>query len=330
MQGAGSGPKPVVLTRSELESLLTFDNVLPGVRDGFVAVSDGTAQLFPLIRQSLADDVMFGLRSAYWEQRRLLGLKASGYYPANRAAGLDSHQATVLLLDPATGQLIAVVDGNHITWIRTAVAGALGSSTLARADARRVLLVGNGLQAEAQALSHHWLLRDRQPLFKVHAPRDDSARGKARTLVERLAAHGLRAESAPDLRAALDETDIVVTATPSRSPVIPAGAVRPGTHVTAIGADAPGKIELEPALVRCARVIADDPDQAARVGECQSFEGRAPALGDVLTGRAPGRSGEEEITVFDSTGLAIHDLVTAATAMAMTQGNEDTLRSGLR
>ncbi len=310
------GSPLVVLSRSELEGILDFDSVREGVEQAFIAIAHGEARLFPLVREALPNDSMFGLRSCLWEARGLLGLKLSGYYAGNRRLGRDSHQACVLLVDPTDGSVRAMLDGNHVTWVRTAVAGAVGTLALARSDARSVLIVGNGLQAEAQARSHAWILRDRDPRFTVHAPRDTDG-STTRQFVDRLHAHGIAATATSDLASGVARADIVVTATPSRTPLIREDWVALGTHITAMGSDAPGKIELDPHLTRSARLVVDDVAQARRVGEAQSRDSDTDitALGLVIAGAAPGRTSDDEVTVFDSTGLAIHDVVTADTAV---------------
>ena len=296
--------------------MLDFDTVREGVEEGFMAVADGSVRLFPLVREPLPNDSMFGLRSCFWPERGLLGLKVSGFYSANRALGRDSHQACVVLVDPADGHVRAVLDGNHVTWVRTAVAGAVGTRALAREDAKTLVVVGNGLQAEAQARSHAWILSERGLQIIVHAPRDPDG-SKAAEMQRRLGRHGIEAEAATDLRQALATADIVVTATPSRSPIVAQEWIRPGTHVTALGSDAAGKIELDPGLVRTSRLIVDDVAQARRVGEAQSAQADeyVTPLGAVLAGSSPGRTSEGEVTIFDSTGLAIHDVITADIAL---------------
>jgi alanine dehydrogenase len=245
-------------------------------------------------------------------------VKVSGFVPANREVGLESHQAVVVLLDEASGRPKAVVDGNEVTWLRTAMAGAAGTRALARADARSVLVVGNGLQAEAQVRSHAWLLKERRPRFLVHAPRDDEHGRKSAEFRARLHEHGIVVEPAEALAEALAEADVVVTATPAVEPLLHAGAVRPGTHITAMGADAPGKRELSDELVAASRLVADDPTQSRLFGEGQGLRGdaaeRVTTLGEILAGDGFDR-GADEITVFDSTGLGLHDVVTAAVAV---------------
>lgn len=308
--------EPLLVSRAEQERLLDWAAVLPIVNESYVALARGEARLLPTIREHLTAG-MLGFRGAEWPARGLLGVKLSAFFLSNRDLGLDSHQSVIVLLDPATGTLRSIVDGNHVTWIRTAIAGAAGTLALARPDARRVLVVGNGLQAEAQVRSHAWALADRSPEFLVHAPREDGA--KARDFCRRLDGHGITVQPAGDLREALAQTDVVVTATPSTEPIVRAADVQPGTHISAMGADAPGKRELDHDLVDRSVVVADDRNQCSRFGEAQWLDAerieRIATIGEVLAGIAPGRSGSE-ITVFDSTGLGLHDAAVAAEALA--------------
>jgi alanine dehydrogenase len=308
-----SDDRVLVLGHSAVEQLLSLDEVVTLVRDSYIALARGEARLFPLVREQL-DTALFGLRSAYWGQSNLLGLKASGYFPENAEHGRPNHQACIVLLSPHTGLPRAFLDGNQITLIRTAAVGALGTSLLSRPDARRILVIGNGHQAEAQIRSHAALLADRNPEFSVIAPRDDAIGTKVAAFARRLAEGGLSVAVGRSLAGALADADIVVTATPSREPLVHQAGVAPGTHFTAIGSDTPGKRELDPKLVLDALLVVDDRAQSERFGESQGLD-RDPetvvTIGEVLDGRAEGRRSNDEITVFDSTGIGLHDIVTA-------------------
>jgi alanine dehydrogenase len=312
-------PNPTLVSRAEQERLLDWAAVLPIVNESYVALARGEARLLPTLREPLTGG-MLGFRGADWPARGLLGIKLSAFFLSNRELGLDSHQAVIVLLDPGTGAVRGIVDGNHVTWIRTALAGAAGTLALARSDARCVLIVGNGLQAEAQVRSHAWALADRSPEFTVHTPRDDAGGVKSAQFCRRLEARGIRVAPAVDLERALAAADVVVTATPSTEPVLRGGQVRRGTHVNAIGADAPGKRELDDVLLGRCLFVTDDREQCRRFGEGQRLDAerleRTPTIGEVLAGTAPGRTGDDAITVFDSTGLGLHDVATAAEACA--------------
>jgi ornithine cyclodeaminase len=202
----------LLLGQREVEGLLEFDAVTVVVRDAYLALAQDRARLFPLFREPL-DGAMFGLRSAYWPERRLLGLKSSGYYPENARAGEPNHQATIVLVSPTSGKPRAIVDGNHVTLSRTAAAAALGSPLLARPDARRILVIGNGHQARAQLVAHQRVFAAREPQLSVLAPRDDGAATKAHAFARELEADGLTVEIERDLAAAVRSAEIVVTAT---------------------------------------------------------------------------------------------------------------------
>jgi alanine dehydrogenase len=313
-----SPQETLVLSRADVESLIGWEDALTAVEESLVALARGEARPFPTLREPVAGG-MVGVRGGAWPARGLLGVKVSGFFLGNRRAGLDSHQAIVVLQDPDSGRAHALVDGNHVTWLRTAAAGVAGTRALARPDAHRLLVVGNGLQAEAQVRSHAWGLAARNPQFQVHAPRDDAAGTKAREFAGRLEERGISVSPAPDLERALAGVDIVISATPSTEPVLPDRWIRPGTHITAMGADAPGKRELGDGLAARGRFVADDRIQSVRFGEGQALaegaEGSLPTLGDVLAGTLPGRRQPAEVTIFDSTGLGLHDIVTADAAV---------------
>jgi ornithine cyclodeaminase len=305
----------LLLGQRDVENLLEFDAVMEVVREAYLALAEHQARLFPLVREPL-DGAMFGLRSAYWSTRGLLGLKSSGYYPDNAQVGEPNHQATIVLVSPTSGKPRAIVDGNHVTLMRTAAAAALGSGLLARPDARRILVIGNGHQARAQLRSHHHVFAARAPQLSVFAPRDDDAATKGNSFAVRLAEDGLSVAVEHDLSTAVRGADVVVTATLARAPLFEAGLATPGTHVTAVGSDSPGKRELDEALIRAARVVVDDTVQSRRFGESQGLDDvEFVEIGDVLRSKSRGRRGPDEITVFDTTGIGLHDVVTAELAV---------------
>ncbi|MGH9893669.1 MAG: ornithine cyclodeaminase family protein [bacterium] len=308
----------LILNDEAVEQVLTLPGVLTAVSEAFEALSARKARLLPTVRERVSDSSYFGLRSAIEPSRQLLGLKASVFAPANVTRGLESHQASILLLRPEDGRVVAIVAGNSVTRMRTAASSVVATRLLARSDGRRVLIVGTGAQAEAHVVALDWALSDRLPMFWAHAPRGNQGRQKTEVLVQRLAKKGVRIQSAFDLPRAAMEADIIVTATASRRAILAASWLRPGTHVNAVGSDAPGKRELDDDLIMRARIFVDDAGQAAAFGECQWLAGtgsdEVTAIGDVLRGVRVGRTSEQEVTVFDSTGLAMHDVATAELA----------------
>jgi ornithine cyclodeaminase len=312
-----AGRDVLVLSGSTIRSILSLDDVVPTVERAYVASARGEASLYPVVREALSNGAgVFGVKSGFWPARDALGLKVAGYWPANRPRGFDNHQALVVLLDPATGVARAILDGNVITFIRTAAAGAIGLHRLARPDAGSAVIVGAGVQGEAQARAIAWW----RPAVAISVvePLDDPTLTMARGFCRRLAGEGVSCTPGRSIEDAVRAADIVVTVTPARAPLVMRAWLRPGCHVNAMGADTKGKQEHEVATLQAARVVVDDWRQASELGECQHavaagvFEGRQPdSIGDVIAGRAPGRASDEELTLFDATGLALQDLAVA-------------------
>jgi alanine dehydrogenase len=310
-----------VLSGTDLGKILTLNEVVPAIESAYLAASQQGAVLYPVIREPLeGSGGVFGIKSGHWPDQDSLGLKVAGYWPDNRAKGLDNHQATVVLVEPATGVPRAIIDGNFITAIRTAAAGAIGLRYLARPDARRALIIGAGGQAEAQARALEWW----QPGIEISVfePLDARDQEMAVVFCARLADQGIACQPSGTLEAAARTADIIVTTTPARMPVLRRDLLSPGVHVNAMGADTAGKQEHEVATLRDSLVVVDDWEQARRLGECQhgaaaglySDDHHPVTIGEVIAGLAPGRISPHQLTLFDGTGLALQDLAAAELA----------------
>ncbi|TMV87701.1 ornithine cyclodeaminase family protein [Thioclava sp. BHET1] len=228
------------------------------------------------------------------------------YFPTNDARGLPRHASTILLIDQTTGRIGAVVEGSAVNCHRTAAADAVATDALARPDAETLALFGTGHQAayEAQAIAR---VRKLSRLLVVG--RDPS---RTDAFVERLRNTGLPAEAAA-AEAAVRAADIIVTATTATKPLFNTEWVRPGTHISSMGSDSKGKQELPSDLFPRARLFCDLPEQSVRIGEFQHAgpEATPTAIGALLSGDAPGRQNEREITIFDSSGISLQDLYMA-------------------
>ena len=246
------------------------------------------------------------------------GLKAICIVPGNPARGLDAHQGVVLLSSPQTGEPLAIVNASAVTAIRTAAVSAVATALLARADARELAVIGTGVQAR----SHLRAISAARPLTRIRVAGRDEAR--ARRFASEMRAHTaipvLACRSAAD---AVDGAGIVVTATSSAEPVLRREWLAPGAHVNAVGACLPQARELDTATMAAAALFADSRESVLaesgdfRLAEAEGAIGpehiRAD-IGEVLTGGAPGRADDDEITVFESLGLAVEDLAAAALA----------------
>jgi ornithine cyclodeaminase len=302
-----------VVTESDARRLVGIADAIVLVEAAFADLYAGTSILFPATRGHGSDPATrFGVKAGYDATRRLPGLKVGSYWPQNIAAGLEAHGSTTLLLDDETGFPKALVAATHLNALRTAASDAVAVRHLARADADVLTLVGTGHQAYWEALA----IAEVRKLRRIHVCGRNA--GGVERLVQRLHEAGLPAVAAA-AEDAVPLADIVCTVTAARQPLFAASLVRAGTHVSAMGADGPGKQELDPALFARASLWADAPEQSVRIGEFQhageTEAARVAAIGGLIAGKLAGRSGSDEITVYDSSGIALQDLAIAAFAL---------------
>jgi ornithine cyclodeaminase len=302
-----------VLTEDRSSALIDHELAFRAVADAFVAAAAPGATLFPVVIGHGSDENnQFTLKSGASD--RFAGVKVGTYFPSNDARGLPRHGTTILLFDQERGRIAAVVEASQVNAYRTAAADAVAAHALARADAEVLTVFGTGHQALYECLA---VARIR-PLTRVNVVGRDRDRADAfrKRLDERLGGVETRAV---DAETGCATADIVVTATTARTPLFEAGWVRPGTHVSSMGSDSPGKQELPPALLGRASLFCDLPSQSLRIGEFQHYDadpGNVTALGCVLAQRHPGRTAAEQITVFDSSGIALQDLYVAEALLA--------------
>jgi alanine dehydrogenase len=300
----------LLLDKNQVEALLDSEQVLQAVREAFVLHSQGEGRVFPVVREKLASGGVFGIKSGAVEAQGLLGFKAAGFWPSNRALGGEPHQATILLFDPATGRPLCVIDGNAITTQRTGAAGALGLLQLAPADSTRLCVFGTGVQAQIQTLFALRVLPGLRVIRYVSV--DGQCDSAFETAIRRGLTDHCVLELALDRNTAVAQSDVIITATPGKGALFDAEAVQPGTHLNCVGADTRGKRELPEGLLARVRLFVDDAGQAREIGETQwAPETPCSTLGDLLTGKIEFQRQAEDITLFDMTGLALQDLTVA-------------------
>lgn len=259
----------------------------------------------------------FRTMPAYVPALDMAGVKIVNVHPHNREEHLPTVMALTVILDVATGVPTAILNATGLTDLRTGAAGAVAAKYLAPSRQISLGLIGSGRQADAQIAAIATELEVRE--LRIWS-RTEAHAEKLAGAWDRLEARSTSIEQACDC-------DVVVTTTPSRTPLVKDEWIREGTHINAIGADAPGKEELDPRILARARIFVDDPGQALHSGEVNvpirdgvlRPEDIAGTLGEVVLGRKKRESGEE-ITVFDSTGLAIQDLAIAHLAMQRAEG----------
>lgn len=312
-----------LLTQRDIERLVDLPTAIRVIRAAFVAMARGETAMPPKVYLPLPRQSDFRAMPAYLRRPPACGVKWVNVHPDNRRRGLPTVMALIILNDPATGEPIAVMDGIVITKLRTAAASAVAAQALARPESRTVGLVGCGAQADAQVAA----LAELFPLARVAVwgPRSGEAERFCRRMQRCLPR--VTWVAAPTVERCVREADLIVTVTPSRRPLVRRAWVRPGTHLNAVGADAPGKQELDPQILREATVVVDDVEQAVHGGELNVPIRRRhyrasqihATLGEVLLGRRRGRRDRAELTVFDSTGLAVHDVALGAAVVRAAQ-----------
>ena len=295
-----------VFSAKDVEAAVSPERALEAVRDAFVAYSRGEWSMPPKVYVPAYPAGDFRAMPALGGGHALLKWVTS--FPGNPAQGLPTVMGLVLLSDASNGTLRAVLDAGAVTALRTGAAAVLAAETLGRSDAETAAVVGAGVNGVAAAKT--FLARGRQvSLYDVDPDRAKQAGAEI----------GAQAANRDDALAA----DLLVTMTPGHEVLLAEGSLRAGQHVSLMGADGPGKAEIAVGELLRTRIFADDWEQASHNGELvHAVEAgklereTVVELGDVLAGSASGRQSDEEITVFDSTGLAIQDLAIALAAVA--------------
>ncbi|OLB61700.1 MAG: hypothetical protein AUI11_08585 [Acidobacteria bacterium 13_2_20CM_2_66_4] len=298
-----------LLTEADVKSVLTMDDLIETMTSALQRFSSGRVEqpVRPVISVK-GDQAFFGSMPALVRDPDALGTKLVTVFAANHARGLPSHLASILLLDPETGALRALLDGRFITEARTGAVSAVSSRLLARKTASSIAIIGSGVQAHSHL----------EALGRVHHIRHTAVWSPNRAHRESFAAsHDIKAVD--HAGEAVVGADIIVLVTSSPVPVIENGWVKPGAHVICVGACRPTQREMDPELVARARLFVDS--RAAALVESGDVvlgiqEGRFSAehivaeIGELVDG-ATGRRSDTEITIFKSLGMAVED-VTAA------------------
>jgi alanine dehydrogenase len=302
-----------IIKRSEIENVLGMGEYINIVEEAFKLYGEGKVQMPPKVYLSF-DKGDLRCMPAYLASMKAAGVKNVNVHPGNKT--LPAVMATITLVDPETGFPLAIMDGTYITQMRTGAAGGIAAKYLSREDSKAAGFIGAGVQAESQLEA---LLITRPGISRI-AAYDINETNVKRFADEARTKYGFKVEKTTSVKEAVEATDIVVTTTPVRTPIVKAEHIRKGTHINAIGADAPGKQELETKILETARIVIDNWEQASHGGEINVALSKGiisrgniyADLGEIVTGKKPGRESSEQITVFDSTGLAIQDIAAAS------------------
>jgi len=320
----------LIITKNDIAEILTPSAAIAAVQKAFKA--HGMKQAY-MPEKSYLRFKKGGLSAmpAYIHGQGLdiAGIKSANRHPENAKHNLPPVMGIITLIDPKNGFPLAILDCVHITSIRTGATGALAARLLSRKNAKVAGFVGCGAQARTN-LACTMEVR-KLNLVKVwqHNRKSDSARNFCSWAEETF---NVGTAISSDIDEVTTQVDILVTTTPSRKPIV--NEISPGTHINAFGADAPGKQEINPRILKQAKLVVDDRTQASYGGEInvplhrrQIFKKHIYGeLGEIVAGKKDGRISDQEITVFDSTGLAIQDISCAYAVYAQLKEKEEFTR----
>lgn len=296
----------LILSSDDVRQLITISEVIEAVEQAFKRWATGEVQI-PTKSYLVLNKGDFRAMPAALKDAA--GIKWVSVYPENISIGLPTVMALLIYNDPETGYPLAIMDATEITAYRTGAASAIASKYLARKNSRTLGIIGAGRQAYTQLLAH-------MELFSFEEIRVfDLSTSSASRLIMSFPEYPIKHSSITNTAAC----DIICTLTPARKPILKREWIKPGTHINAVGADAEGKEELEPEILREAIIVVDEIEQASVAGEINvplkkgliTIKDIYGTLGDIITGQEKPRESDEVITVFDSTGIAFEDIAVA-------------------
>lgn len=316
----------LILTREDVKRVADMKETIDAVRNVYKLKSDGKAVIWPLVNYEFVDEHgAMDIRSGYIKGEQLHGLKMLNNFPGNREKGLPPFNGIMMVYDSNTGIPIGIMDASYVTCMRTGAAGALGVDLLARKDAKTLMILGAGKQAPFQIAATLILRPEIEKVYVVDPLSFEAAQQFVANIAEQLKTdfkfEEVNAEfvASDSIEEAVRNSDAIITITPSRKPLIMKEWLKPGAHLSCLGSDMETKQEIESDISGSARIFTDDKAQCMRVGEIEiplqqgviKESDIAGEIGDVIAGTIKGRESEDQITLFDATGLYILDLVTA-------------------
>jgi alanine dehydrogenase len=339
-----------VIDQENVEKLLDMKKVIELVERSYTLKEQKEAALFPMVFHEFSPGKAdMDIKSGHLTGADIFGLKLVSWFGENPAKNLPPLVGFVLVLDSRTGVPIGMMGGEAVTLMRTGAAGGIGAKYLARKESENLLLVGSGHLAPFQIMSTLMVMDHIKKVTVYNANSYEKAASFCSSVKTRLKEKFLSPYQSneelyqtllqrididfvatDDIQHTTEEADIIITATPSRQPIIKKEWVKPGTHLSCVGADMEGKQEIDENLFSAARVFVDDVTQAVHVGETEipfkkgmiAKDDIIAEIGSVILGKTPGRLSNEDITIFDSTGIALQDLITADYLLKLAEEKE--------
>jgi ornithine cyclodeaminase len=318
-----------ILNEKEIRECVQMEeSAIEAVADGFTKLSDGEATLPPIMRIDIPENHgEVDIKTAYIHGLDSFAIKIASGFHDNRLLGLPSGSGMMVLISSETGRPLAVLlDNGYLTDVRTGIAGAIAAKYLARKGIETAGVIGSGMQARFQVRALKYV-RDFQRLF-VYGIVPDEVEQYAREIALEL---GIEVIQAKDPETVVRESEVVVTTTPSQEPYLKAEWLHPGLHITCMGSDAEHKQELFPEVFKQADiVVCDRKSQTFRLGELHHAEAQGmieseevSEMGELTSGRIPGRQSDDQITICDLTGVGVQDTQIARLAY------QEAVRKGL-
>ena len=305
-----------LISEDDVNDILTMDDALQAVEEALREKGSNRVQMpsktYIFFKKYEGD---FRTMPSYLEGPDIAGVKVVNVHPNNpKTYNAPSIMATILLIDPKTGAIFAIMGGTTITAMRTGAISGLATKYLARKESTTLAMVGAGTQARTQLSAISKILNLRTVC--VYDKNDEAMKG---FIEEAEGRYPFNITASNSVEKCVTDADVISTITPVTAPIIKDAWISPGTHINAIGADAPGKQELDPEILQRATIVVDDLDQAAHSGEINvplttgaiTMKDIHGELCEIIVGKKTGRTSKDEITVFDSTGLSLLDIATA-------------------
>jgi len=307
--------KIFVLSEEDTKQLLELEEVIEAIENVYKEKASGSGKVFPLVFHEFEKGVAdMDIKSGTLDKMGVYGLKLVSWFGNNPSKGLPSLSGIVMLFDSSTGLPIGTISAEHMTGMRTGAAGAIGAKYLARNNSEVMLMVGSGHQASYQIRAMQTVIKGLKKVFVYDPINFESAKGFISKFEYKL--DSIEYIPVQDLETSVANSDIIVTATPSKKPLIMKDWVKAGTHFSCMGSDMSGKQEIDENILKSAKLFTDDILQSVSVGEFEvginngtiTKEDIICEIGDVLNGEYDGRTSDNDITVFDSTGIGLQDI----------------------
>ncbi len=322
-----------VLNRNEIMQVIEMGPTIEAVENVYKMKSAGEAVAWPTVFHIFEEGVRdMDIRSGYLPGDHIFGHKTIGFFGGNAERGLPTLMASINLFDEFTGQTIGILEGAYITGVRTGAAGAIGAKYLAKKNPETLFVLGAGNQAAYQIGAMITVFPGLKKVYVADLLFPENAVAFVSKIRDRLAdelgidASGVAFEATNEPEVTVPQSDVVITVTPSREPVIKKEWVRPGMHFSTVGSDMEGKEELDPEIFANAKVFVDDMEHCIEAGEVEIpvKKGIIAAeniheIGTLIASGVTGRTSDDDITIYDPAGMALLDIAAAKVALELAE-----------